>query len=223
METQFTEKESLALITQMISSAKNNLQKGMGSIFLLWGYLVAGISLTIFLLMLFLPHETRYHSYMLWILMAIGGPLHYRFVKKMEAQNLVKTYIDKIMDYVWIAFTISIVIVIAGMMIQAILALPAFSEVEPGHEFLRWYPWTFVTPVMLCLYGFALFVSGKAYQFKPLVNGGVICWIATAFLIICFHHPHLLKIQQLVLFISVVFGFIIPGHLLKQKEKSNVQ
>ena len=222
METHFSEKESLELITQMISSAKNNLQKGMGSIFLLWGYLVAVISLAIFLLMLFLPHETRYHSYMLWSLMAIGGPLHYRFVKKMEAQNLVKTYIDKIMDYVWIAFSVSIVTVIAGMIIQAILVLPAFSEVEPGHEFLRWFPWTFVTPVMLCLYGFALFVSGKAYQFKPLVTGGVICWIATAFLIIFFHHPHLLKIQQLVLFICAVAGFVIPGHLLRKKENAHV-
>ncbi|MEI7983296.1 MAG: hypothetical protein WCI71_16725, partial [Bacteroidota bacterium] len=64
--------------------------------------------------------------------------------------------------------------------------------------------------------------SGKAYQFKPLVTGGIVCWIATGFLIICFHHQHLLNIQQMVLFICAVAGFVIPGHLLLKKENSHV-
>ncbi|MEI7500299.1 MAG: hypothetical protein WCK84_07595 [Bacteroidota bacterium] len=222
MEQHFTEKESLELIGKMINSAKNNLQKGLGNIFLLWGYLVASISLVIFILLIVLPGETKYYSFFLWSLMAIGAPFHIRLIKKMEQQQLVKTYIDKIMDFVWIAFTISIVTFIAGTLITTMLVLPSFTEVEQGFEFLRWFPWTFVTPFMLCLYGFALFVSGKAYQFKPLVTGGIICWVATLVLLVSFHHPHLLKIQEMVLFISVIFGFIIPGHLLRKKENSHV-
>ncbi len=222
METPLTEKQSLELISQMIHSAKNRLQKGMGKIFLLWGYLVAIISLLIFIFLRIIPGEQRYFAYMLWAIMAFGAPFHIRLVKKMERQQLVKTYIDKIMDYVWIAFTISLMTVIIGMVIQALLLSLKSVVVEPGHEFLLWFPWTFITPIMLCLYGFALFISGKAYDFKPLVTGGIICWVATFFLIVVFHHPHLLKIQQVVLCISAVFGFIIPGHLLNKKEQSDV-
>lgn len=222
METPFSEKQSLELISQMIHSAKNRLQKGMGNIFLLWGYLVAVISLLIFILLLILPGENRYYAYMLWIIMAFGAPFHVRQIKKMEQKQLVKTYIDKIMDFVWIAFTISLLSVIIGMLVTSVFVLPSFASVEPGNEFLRWFHWTFMTPFMLCLYGFALFVSGKAYEFKPLAIGGIICWIATFVLVVAYHHPHLLEIQQIILCISAIAGFILPGHLLNKKEQSDV-
>ncbi|MEI6174773.1 MAG: hypothetical protein WCR01_13565 [Bacteroidota bacterium] len=222
MDTHLNEKESLELIGKMINSAKNNLQKGLGDIFLLWGYLVAIVSLSIFILLAVLPGESGYYSFFLWSMMAIGVPFHISMIRKMEQQKMVKTYIDKIMGSVWIAFTISVITLIAGMLITTVVVLPSFKEVEPGHEFLRWIPWTLFTPFMLCLYGFALFVSGKAYQFKPLVTGGIICWIATLVLLVSFHHPHMMKIQELVLFVSVIFGFIIPGHLLRKKENGHV-
>ena len=222
MESSLSEKESLELIGKMISSAKNNLQKGLGNVFLLWGYLVAVISLAIFIVLIAIPGDSRYYAYCLYALMALGAPLHIRLIRKMEQQQLVKTYIEKIMDFVWIAFTISIITVVAGMLISSVLALPRSVSVDPDQEFLRWFPWMFVTPFMLGFYGFALFVSGKAYQFKPLVTGGWVCWLATLVLIAAFHHPYLLMIQQLVLFISVIFGFIIPGHLLNKKERCHV-
>lgn len=222
MENQLSEKESLELISKMISSAKNNLQKGLGNVFLLWGYLVAVISLVIFILLTVIPGNGRFNAYFLYALMALGIPLHIRLIRKMEQQQLVKTYIEKIMEFVWIAFTISIATVIAGMLISTMLVIPRFTSVDQGYEFLRWFPWMFVTPFMLSFYGFALFVSGKAYQFRPLVTGGWVCWIATLALIAAFHHPYLPMIQQLVLFISVIFGFIIPGHLLNKKERCHV-
>jgi hypothetical protein len=222
METSLSEKQSLELISQMIQSAKNRLQKGMGKTFLLWGYLVAVISLLIFILLILLPGESRYYAYMLWALMAVGAPFHIRLAKKMEQQQLVKTYIDRIMDYVWIAFTISLLTVISGMLLHTLMLSLKPLVVEPGHEFRLWFYWLFVTPVMLCLYGLALFISGKAYEFKPLVVGGYICWGGAFFLIIAFHHPHLLRLQQIVLCISAVAGFIIPGHLLNKKEQSDV-
>jgi hypothetical protein len=223
METTFSEKESLDLISRMIHSAKNRLQKGTGKIFLLWGYLVATISFGIFILLLTLPGESRYYSYMLWAIMALGAPFHIRLVRQMERQQLVKTYIDRIMDYVWIAFTVSLLTVISGMLLHTLMLTLKSVVVEPGHEFLLWFPWLFVTPVMLLLYGLALFISGKAYEFKPLVVGGWVCWGGAFLLIIAFHHPHLLRLQQIVLCISAIAGFIIPGHLLNKKEQTDVQ
>ena len=220
MENQMSEKESLELINEMINSAKNNLQKGMGNVFLLWGYLVAGISLVIFILLLVLPQPMNYNAYILWCLMAIGGPVHVRLIRKMEQQQMVRTYVDRIMSFLWIGFAVSIVLVILGIIASSFLVLP--SDTETSHEFLRWFQWIFVTPFMLSMYGFALFISGKAYGYKPLATGGIICWAASTLLLISIHHPQTLAIQQIILSVSAFCGFVIPGHLLNKKEKSHV-
>ncbi|MCX6285034.1 MAG: hypothetical protein NTW31_12460 [Bacteroidetes bacterium] len=222
MENLLSEKESLDLIGQMISTAKNNLQKGTGKIFLLWGYMVAIISLLTFILLITLPPETKYYAYYMWFLMFAAYPVHYVLLKNKEKEKLVMTYIEKVMNWVWIAFSISILVVVAGLIIAMVLVMPAFTDVRPGHEFDRWFQWLFITPLLLCLYGFALFVSGKAYAFKPLATGGVICWIATFIILISIHHVHVLAIQQIVLTISAVAGFVIPGHMLNRKECKDV-
>jgi cytochrome c biogenesis factor len=222
METQFSEKESLELIGRMINTAKNNLQKGMGNIFLLWGYLVAGISFGTCILLLVLPGETRYYSFFLWFLMAFGYPFHYRLLKKREREMLVMTYIEKVMNWVWIAFTLSILVVITGLLLATVQVVKAYPVVEPGDEFIRWFHWLFMTPFMLCLYGFALFVSGKAYRFTPLVTGGFVCWAAALLLLICIHYSHIQEVEMVVLGISAIAGYIIPGHLLNKKDRTDV-
>ena len=206
----------------MISTAKNNLQKGMGNIFLLWGYLVAGISMANGILLLTLPHETRYYSFYLWALMMFGYPLHYQLVKKREQEMLVMTYIEKIMKWVWIAFTVSILLVVTGLLAATVHIVMAYPVVTPQYEFIRWFHWLFMTPFMLCLYGFALFVSGKAYNFKPLVTGGFICWAGALFLLFSIHFSQILVLEQIVLSICVIAGYVIPGHLLNKMDRSNV-
>jgi len=187
-----------------------------------WGYLVAIISLLVFILLIIFHGDIRYSAYYLWFMMILGYPFHYRLIKKSEQDRLVMTYIEKLMAWVWSAFAVSIIVVVLGLLVGSIIVLPAFCDVEAGHEFLRWFQWLFITPFMLCLYGFALFVSGKAYGFKPLVTGGVICWIATFVLLFAIHNEHVLIIQQAVLCISATAGFIIPGHMLNCKARKNV-
>jgi hypothetical protein len=221
MNNQLSQQESLELIGKMINSAKNNLQKGTGEIFLLWGYLVAGISMANCLLLFLIQGEARYYSYYLWFLMAFGYPFHYILVKRREREMLVTTYIEKVMNWVWISFSISILIVVAGL-ITATVYQATLPAGEPNAEYTRWFHWLFMTPFMLCLYGFALFVSGKAYRFRPLVTGGIVCWAATLFLLAGIGSSNVLIQQQIVLCISVTAGYIIPGHLLNRKEQSHV-
>lgn len=222
MENALNEKESLDLIGQMINTAKNNLQKGMGKVFLLWGYLVAVISLCTLVLLNILPGESRYYAYYLWFLMALGCPFHYYLVKKMQDESLVKTYIEKLMTWVWIGFTVSILVVVFGMLFDTVLVYHFTKDIKVGNDFIRWFQWIFLTPFLLCLYGFALFVSGKAYEFKPLVIGGIICFLASFFLILSVHKTGTLSFQQLVLCLSAVAGFVIPGHMLNRKEHRDV-
>ncbi|MBE0649159.1 MAG: hypothetical protein IH596_15410 [Bacteroidales bacterium] len=244
MENTFSEKESLAVIRQMIDTAKNNLQQGMGKVFLLWGYLVAGISLATTILLIILPGDSRYYAYFLWFLMVLGGPLHYLLIRKIERERLVKTYIDKMMHWVWIAFTISILTVVIGLILSSLFIYPALSAAEatndvgqlfqwifmsgsagtnqPVDHFQFWFQWLFIPPFMLCLYGIALFITGKAYGFKPLYLGGIICWVSVLILLATIHHPHVLEIQQIFLCFCAIAGYIIPGHLLNKKESSDV-
>jgi hypothetical protein len=104
MEKSLSEKESLDLINTMISSARNNLQKGIGNIYLLWGYVIAVL----------------------------------------------------------------------------------------------------------------------AYRFRPLMTGAVICWSGTVFIAFFYHSDFVMEIQLACLTISIIAGYIIPGHLLKLKEKQDV-
>ena len=222
MENLLNEKESLELIGQMISTAKNNLQKGTGKIFLLWGYLVAGISFATFALSINLPKQTEYYAYLLWFFMILGLPIHFWLIRKRENEKLVQTYIEKLMKWVWIGFTISILVVVVGMLLDTVILSYFVSSVERGNHFVYWFQWLLLTPIMLCLYGFALFVSGKAYAFKPLVIGGIICFLASFFLLFSIHKTGAVNVQQLVLCVSAVAGFVIPGHMLNRKERKNV-
>jgi hypothetical protein len=220
MEKQFSEQESLELINQMINSAKNNLQKGIGNVFLLWGYLVAFTSIVNLILLIILPDRINHYSYFIWYLMPLGLFFHYFLLGRILKNSTVKTYVDKIMGYVWIAFTISVLVLVIAMSLTSILNS---TGDEPNQfDFPNWIHWIFMTPFMLILYGFALFVSGKAYHFKPLVIGAFICWASTAAIFIMFRTGYFMELQLLALFASVVSGFIIPGHLLNQKEKSHV-
>ena len=222
MENLLNVKESLELIGQMICTAKNNLQKGTGKIFLLWGYLVAGISFATVVLSMFLPKQTAYNAYLLWFFMFLGMPVHYWLLKKRENERLVMTYIEKLMRWVWIGFAISILVVIVGMLLDTVILSYFVGGVKEGNNFVYWFQWLLLTPIMLCLYGFALFVSGKAYGFKPLVIGGIVCFIGSFFLLFSIHKTGVVYFQQLVLCVSAVAGFVIPGHMLNRKEHKDV-
>jgi hypothetical protein len=220
MEKQFSEQESLELINQMINSAKNNLQKGMGNVFLLWGYLVAFTSLVNMILLIMLPDRINHYSYYIWYMMPVGLVLHYFLIRKILKINTVKTYVDKIMSYVWIAFTISVLVLVIAMILATVMN--SSGDRQNQFDFPNWIHWIFMTPFMLILYGFALFVSGKAYQFKPLVIGAFICWAFTAAIFTMVRTEFFMELQLAALFVSVVSGFIVPGHLLNKKEKSHV-
>jgi len=68
--------------------------------------------------------------------------------------------------------------------------------------------------VIMILYGMGLFMSGMTFRFIPLVVGSLICWACAV--VACFV-PH--DNQLILLGISVLGGYIIPGHILKAKFK----
>jgi hypothetical protein len=218
MENQFSEKESLELISQMINSAKNNLQKGTGKFFLLWGYLISGIALLNLILLLTLPDKISHYAYYAWFISLIGILPHFMIARKIMNDQIVKSYIESIMSKVWIAFGISIAILMASMMLASFHVMSESGMLG----FLNWIHWSYLIPFMLILYGFALFVSGNAYQFRPLISGAFICWVSTLVIFTLYRTIYFMEFSLLALIISLVAGYIIPGHMLNNKEQKNV-
>lgn len=198
MEKNFSEKESLELIVSMIENAKSNIKTGFGRNFLLWGYLVCLAGLTNFIF-----YGKPYAWYGWALMMPVGLILGFYFRFKSNKQVKVYTYTDRIVGNVWLAFAISMVIT----------TMPAFGLIPATRG------WFFLFyPVLLMFAAMATFVSGIAYRFKPLVYGAIVCWVSA---IVCmFINNH--RYSVLIYTITFAIAYIIPGHMLNQKEKKDV-
>ena len=94
------EQESLELITQMIQNTKFKMVKNAGTPFLVWGYMTVVTSLLVWYL---LKETGNYYWQFLWLLMpAVSYPV--TIYSQRKKQRMAKTYIDRIVGYVWVVF-----------------------------------------------------------------------------------------------------------------------
>lgn len=93
-----TEKESIALISEMIARTKERYI-GDGNILLLWGYLTVAVTLLVWLL-LTITHQGVWNFlwFHIWIIGGIATPI---MAKKQLKKNGVKNYSDKITSKIW--------------------------------------------------------------------------------------------------------------------------
>ncbi len=203
METKFTEQQSLALINEMIDQARNNFRKGAGNITIFWGCLVAFTALLNFSLAFVLPNN---QSCLVWFLMIPGWIVSYFMRTKIDETGIVRTQIDRIINATWMAFGISIV-----------LLLLTFWGVS--YHFKIYQHFTMLNSVILMMTGAAQFITGKACRFKPYVYGGYIFWAGSLICIIIL--PYVV-FHFLVLTVTMLFGYIIPGVKLNKKAEGHV-
>ena len=183
---QLSGNESLKLIETMIQRAKTRAT-GDGTYFLLWGYLVFTAAL-IHLAGIRMGHEEA-GGFAWGILMGFGGVYSAWKAYSEERRQKSSSYIDFFMKYLWIAFGAAIGLILLICLMKA----PAVTY-----------------PMILVLYGIGTFVSGGALEFKPLIWGGIFCWIlALVAAMVSFEN------QLIVLAVAVVGSYIIPGHLLQ--------
>lgn len=187
-EKQLTENESLQIIHEMIAAAKNNI-KADAFIFLLWGWLVFIASIAQFVLI----KINIENSQLVWMLMPLGGIITPIYVAIKRKKDKTRTHVSEFIKYVWIAFTAALLIII----------------------FFNSIPYMQVLPIIMTLYGIGLFLSGGALQFKPLIMGGIFCWICS---IAGFYTQNIYLL--LILAVAVLGGYIIPGYLLKFNNKN---
>jgi hypothetical protein len=191
-EKSFSPIDSLHLIESMINKAQNQFSEN-GTLYLLWGWVVFFCSLTQYLLLKLTNYS---NAGMVWIATILVMIYQIVYISKKQKVEKVKTYTDEIIGYVWMTFGIC-------------MGLLSFIMAKLNI-------WMLFYPFIFLFYGVPTFLSGAIMRFKPLMIGGFSCWILSV--ISVFIH----SIEIILLFIpAVLFGWIIPGYLLRTKFKSN--
>lgn len=178
--------ESLEIIQNMINKTQRRYSDD-SFYYIMWGWLVFVAAVAHFCLMQLNIEQAP----VVWMLMPLGGIITGIYSAKQSKKEKIKTYVDTYMNYLWIALGIAMLILLSMGFKLGMLN---------------------VYPILLLIYGIGTFVSGGLMSFKPLVIGGVICFMlsAAAFFVS-------FQIQLLFIAGAMLSSYIIPGHILKAK------
>ncbi|HEX6332656.1 MAG TPA: hypothetical protein VFZ78_00435 [Flavisolibacter sp.] len=192
-EKNLTEQESLRIIQQMISTAKNE-QKDNGMGWILWGWLLFLASLFTFLNLRlnWLDHFFFWNAFgAITILLLLYQAI--RFFSR-GTKVRVRTFTSDLFSKLNMGFILSLFLIIVSMNVG--------------------YPGANVPPVkgfalLLGLYGFWILIYGAALNFRPSIIGAYLTWgFAFASLFVTsFEWTMILHA------IAVLCGYIIPGHI----------
>jgi hypothetical protein len=192
-EEKFSPEESLRVIQSMIEKTKEDFAQN-AFFYLLWGWLIFIASLAQYVLLVIVHYP--YH-YLVWNLMWVGGIISIIYGIRYKRKEKVKTYMSESMELFGMGSGISF----------TILAM----------IFLYNNMWQFAFPVYLVLYGFCSFASGAILRFKPLRWAAFACWgIAIASVFVSY------RSQLLLMALSVLMAYIIPGYLLQAKNRKQI-
>ena len=183
--------QSLDLIQSMIRQAHGNMSSNSFYL-ILWGWVVVAANLGMYCMIQFTdisyPQLIWLIAIPAWVISMVHGARQGRKEHK-------TSHLDKVNMWLWIAFGICILPVIAFM-----------SKLNFQ-----------VNPLILIITALPTFVTGIMIKFKPLIWGGISFYVLG---IICFMVSPIH--QFLIGGVAVTCGYLIPGYLLKAIRKKNV-
>ncbi len=194
MEETLNERQSLAIIEEMINKAKNNFSES-GTLFILWGVVIFLCSIINFVCAYFFD----LHSYYIWALTWPTAIYQIIYIKRRQKKRQAKIFTDDILKYMWLTFFLCLALLVLIL--------------------IYWQAFITVNPAILIMYGIPTFLSGIILKFKPLVAGGICCWLLAIGCTLTDWHFQLLYIGA-----AAVAAWIIPGIYLRRKYlKENMQ
>lgn len=182
-----TNEESIALITEMINRAKNSyVDSGIGPIF--WGVLITFCSLFVFA-------ELQFNfdiGFDIFILAFIGffPQVYFTLKDKKKGEAQYRSYEGTVMNATWSTFAI------------CILLITHYSIVTQTNHL----------QMILMIYGVPTFITGVVKKFKPMLFGGIVCWICC--IASCYTS---IKIIMLMMALSAICAWLIPGIILRKR------
>ncbi len=206
-EKKISEKESLDLIASMINKAKNSYHDtGMSA--MMWGGVVAICSLVKFAEIQF---KFRLPFDIYWLTVIAIIPQIFISRKEKKERNVV-SYDDNYMDYIWLGFGIGIALMILIVNVMGSQWQPIaeeYNQLSGKRSAFQLYE--FVSPMFLLLYGMPTFITGAACKFKPMLWGGLLCWVCCVITVFTS-----VKIDLLLVAFSSVFAWLIPGIIMEK-------
>jgi len=187
-EPQLSTEDSLKLIGEMIGKAKRSyFTKGIAPI--VWGSLVIFCSLVTWAQIVF-NLKIFYDVWLLLILAII--PQIYFTIKERKSKDFIGHDEDTV-SFVWIAFTVCIFIT---------------SFYDGSHVVGD------STALFMMLYGIPTFIIGGIFKFKPMILGGILCWLLS---VISMYTND--STDMLLMAACGLFAWLIPGVILWNRYK----
>jgi hypothetical protein len=191
MEAQENYTEKIDVILTMIENSKTNI-KDNAFFYLLWGWLVLAASLTHFTLM----QLGIAYSFLAWpVLMTIGTIISIIAGIKLGKRSSYITHLDKAIIFLWWGFFFTVLILLSFSISGLI-------------------PWNISNALIISLYGMGTFVSGGILKFKPLIIGGIACWIISLLVFVIPFEYTLLLVAT-----SIIIAYLVPGYMLRNAKR----
>jgi len=188
METANDFNGKLDVIYEMIENSKTQIREN-AFFYLLWGWLVLIASLSHFIMM----KAGIFYSFLAWpVIMTVGMVISVIAGIRMGKRAGYRTHIDTAMIYLWYGFFFALLVV---------LAFSIGGKIS----------WEILNALIISMYGLGTFVSGGILKFKPLIIGGICCWIIA---LGAFFVPG--DYMLLMVSLSIIIAYLIPGYLLRK-------
>lgn len=187
-QPELSTQDSIKLIQEMIGKAKRSyISKGIAS--MVWGALIVTCSLTTWA-------EVQYKfniGFDVWTLLLLALiPQIFFAIKEKKTKDFIG-HDERTMDFVWSTFAICIFIT-------------SFYNSKYGGESS--------TSLIMMLYGIPTFITGGIFKFKPMILGGIICWLLA---IISINTPF--TTDMLLMAACGLFAWLIPGIIMWNRYK----
>jgi hypothetical protein len=180
--------QSIRIIESMIHNARNRFSDN-GHLYLLWGWVVLICSLGHFAGIKWNLHE---HPEWIWSLTWVALLYQTIYLLRQKKKIRVSTYTGDMLKAIWTVFFV------CGVLLALVVG--------------RLNDWKTMYSLILMLYGIPTVLSGTVLRFKPLIWGGIFCWVLC---IISIYLPYTYIL--LLVSIAVIAAWIIPGYLMQQK------
>ena len=193
----------------MINKAKGSYHDtGIGPI--LWGSVITFCSLATFAEVQF-NFELPFDVWLLTLIAII--PQIFISIREGRMRKVLK-YEDVALGYIWACFGISIFLLIhinAGIISHLDPIFKDYNALKGPHEITFDYA-SYSTSLFLMLYGMPSILTGGITKFKPMLYGGILCWLCC---IISVYTN--IKTDLLLMALSATAMWLIPGIMLRRK------
>lgn len=203
-ERKLTEKESLEVITSMIARTKAKYI-GSGNILLMWGYLVAVVSMLVWALLA--ATHSNVWNWLWFAIPLVGCPATVVMSRKEQRANGATTSFDKITSRMWTIFGMSEI-----ALTFVCLGFACIGGVNC---------WAAMLLYSIILAPGAEIAQGLVFKENSLVLGGTAGLIVGIITVCCFAGgiPLVANWYMPLFILAWICMMIIPGHIINSKNK----